>query len=80
MPWIGWFYTCGTILTLFCPILFALRRVTVSSSNETRRGLWLAQAKEWEKQQRKLAALKKGGQSRGKAEETVRRLQKIWKP
>lgn len=29
------------------------------------------QAKEWEKQQRRLAALKKGGQSKGKAEETV---------
>ena len=31
------------------------------------------QAKEWEKQQRRLAALKKGGQSKGKAEETVSR-------
>ncbi|CAN0220325.1 unnamed protein product, partial [Scytosiphon promiscuus] len=29
------------------------------------------QAKEWEKQQRRLTALKKGGQSKGKAEETV---------
>ncbi|CAM9727361.1 unnamed protein product, partial [Ectocarpus fasciculatus] len=32
------------------------------------------QAKEWEKQQRRLAALKKGGQSKGKAEETVSTL------
>lgn len=31
------------------------------------------QAKEWEKQQKKLAALKKGGQSKGKAEDTVSR-------
>lgn len=30
------------------------------------------QAKEWEKQQRRLVALKKGGQSKGKAEDTVR--------
>lgn len=51
----------GDIVVFFCPDLF--RHCCFAGG---------VQAKEWEKQQRKLASLKKGGQSKGKAEDTVR--------
>lgn len=44
----------------------------IADHNPSHRAPFGLQAKEWEKQQRRLAALKKGGQSKGKAEETVR--------
>ncbi len=69
---------CRDQLILFEEGLVSPPSILIFSPHPTPRPVitrcFASQAKEWEKQQRRLAALKKGGQSKGKAEETVREL------